>query len=148
MKNIKQIELIQKALAKEKDKHISDLAKLVKYIDNKIENIRRMTMYQNEYDHSENLQLTKSVPVLNKNLCVFSGKISEMIVQTEIELAGLERSKLSLLQLIEKVENKIRIMDIFEDRARLEAFMQADRQEQNMIDDLTSIKHTQGNEYE
>jgi len=148
MKNIKQIRLIQNALTKEKEKHLIELSKLAQSIDKKISTISRMIVYQNEYTNTEHLRLSRSIPALTKNLYAFSEKMTDLIKQAEAEVLIMQKSKESILQSIEKIDNKMKLMDLFEDKAKMKALLSAEKQEQVMMDDLASIKHTRGEEYE
>lgn len=148
MKDIKQIHTIHAALSKEKEKFMAELAKINQMIDNKLLNIQRMTIYQKEYGNTEYLKLSKVIPSLSKNLEAFSGKISDMIQQGEKDVDMLKNSRKTILQTIEKIDNKIRLMDLFADKARIETMLLSERREQVTMDDLASLKHVRGEEYE
>ena len=148
MKNLSQIQVIQTALTKEKEKHLHELAIVVKNIDKKMTMINRMVVYQNEYVNSDNLKISKSIPSLIKNLYAFSGKMDDLIKKAEIEIVEMQKTKEAILTTIEQVDNKIKVMNIFEESAKKEAFLKAEKREQAMADDLVSIKHVGGESYE
>jgi len=148
MKDLNQIQLIQTALTKEKEKHLHELAIVVKNIEKKMLTISRMVVYQNEYVNADNLQLSKSIPSLTKNLYAFSEKITDLIQQAECEVLNMQKTKETILQSIEKVDNKIKLMNVFEEKAKREVFLKTERQEQTIADDLASLKYAKGEKYE
>jgi len=148
MKNLNQIQVIQNALSKEKEKYFHELTNVLKNIEKKMMTISRMIVYQNEYANTDNLKLSKSIPSLTKNLYAFSGKIADLIQKAEIEIVNMKKTKETILQSIEQLENKKKLMNIFEEKAKKEIFLQAEKQEQAIADDLVSMKHAGGDSYE
>lgn len=145
MRDIRQIQLISKALIKEKEKNLHELAKINLSIEKKIATITKMEIYQKEYANSENLTLSRCVPALNKNLYLFSKTIADVIYQAEIEVINMKKIRASLLSSIEEIDNKINLMNVFDDRIKREAQTKADKLEQTGLDDLSSIRHIRGN---
>ncbi len=148
MKNLHQIQLIQTALTKEKEKYLHELEIVSKNIEKKMMTISRMVVYQNEYINIDNLKLSKSIPSLTKNLYAFSGKIADLIQQAEIEVVHMQKTKKTILRSIEQVDNKVKLMNVFEEKAKRELFLKMEIQEQTLADDLASIKYARGEEYE
>ncbi len=112
MKNINQIKAINKTLEKEKDKFLHELSKVNLNIQRRINNIKKVMEYQNEYNHGDNFKLTKSIPALNKNLIKFSNNIQTMIHKEEYELNRLNDIKQKILYQIDKLNKKIQAMDL------------------------------------
>ncbi|GEM_PF-5998074 len=69
----------------------------------------------------------------------------EIIKIEENEIANLMKHRGSKLSEIEKIENKIRLMNHFSDKITAEVNLQRETQEQMNLDELTTIKHTRGN---
>ncbi len=144
MRDIRQIQLISSALKKDKDKYLHELSKINATIDKKRAIITKMQTYQNEYSNSENLQLSRSVPALNKNLHLFSKTIFDVIYQAEAEIVTIKKIRDALLKSIDAIDNKIKLMNVFNDRIKLELQEKEEKLEQAVLDDLSSTRHMRG----
>ncbi|MEO8400366.1 MAG: hypothetical protein ABI597_01045 [Gammaproteobacteria bacterium] len=144
MNNSRQIALISTMLGKERECYLFELSKVISFMEKKIATIKKMISYQNDYYTSEHLQLSRSVPALNKNLNAFSRKMTDVIQQAEQELVQLQKNKDKILSSIEDVDNKIRLMNLFADRVKLQAMLQTERREQSEQDELTSRERLRG----
>ena len=100
MRDISQIQVITGALSKEKDKYLHELGRINASIEKKIATINKMQAYQNEYDNSENLQLSRTVPALNQNIYMFSKVVFDVICQAETEVVSLKKIKSKYLHVL------------------------------------------------
>ncbi len=144
MRDISQIQVITGALSKEKDKYLHELGRINASIEKKIATINKMQAYQNEYDNSENLQLSRTVPALNQNIYMFSKVVFDVICQAETEVVSLKKIKDSLLETIKKIDNKIDLMNHFNDRLKFENKARSDKLEQSLLDDLVATERSRG----
>ena len=140
MHNIRQIQVIHKALTGERSKLLSELSRLNDRIHKKTATINKISAYQKEYSDGESLQVSKQTPLLHTNLHSFAKKIMSIIVTEEIELNKLVVQRDILSQRLTKMELKIKIMEHFENRVLQKVFTLQERAEARLQDDLASIK--------
>jgi flagellar biosynthesis chaperone FliJ len=140
MQNLQQVKTIHKALELEKNKILSELAKLNDRINKKSATITKISAYQKEYANGENLQTSLITPLLHKNLYSFSKKILAIIAKEEIELNILKSQREVINQRVMKIDLKIKIMGHFEARVLKKIATLQERSEQCMLDDLVSTK--------
>jgi flagellar biosynthesis chaperone FliJ len=145
MKNINQVKTIHTALTREKERLMGELTRLNLHINRKVESVKKIMAYYRDYSEGNHLDLSKTVPILSKNLDFFSSRMLEIIKIEENEIANLMKHRGSKLSEIEKIENKIRLMNHFSDKITAEVNLQRETQEQMNLDELTTIKHTRGN---
>lgn len=142
MKNIDQVKTIHSALTKEKEKLMSDLLRLNLNINKKMESVKKILAYYQDYSQGNHLSLSRSVPALNRNLDFFSNRMLEIIRMEENEIANLVKHRGSKLNEIEAIENKIRLMNHFADTIQSEMIQKSENLEQMTIDDLSVVKQT------
>jgi flagellar biosynthesis chaperone FliJ len=147
MKNIRQIEMINKALSKEKEKFVYELSKINIYIARKIELLKKIIAYQKDYSEPNKFNITHSIPLLNKNLESFTNQIKQLINTEEKEINNLQQIRMDKLKELEKVEQKIKVMEQFERKINIEKMNQLENKEQRSIDEMAANKHTR-NDYE
>ena len=148
MNDIHQIELITNSLLKEKEKYLFELEKINTSIKNKLSMIDKMKSYQDDYLNNSNLMLSKSIPVLHKNINFFVKRINVVISQAESEISSLGKMKISILESVEKINRKIDLMDVFAKKSKSALKMQEEKREQNTLDDLSSTIKQRESEYE
>lgn len=141
MRSLRQIKVINQALDKERERYLRELGMIVKTIEKKQSLIQRMADYRREYFADGNLMLTKAVPTLNKNLDLFDKKMEAIIQQTESEVLQFQKSKEAVMQKITTIDSKIQLMELFKIRIHQKTLVRADKQEQRMLDDLSTIKN-------
>jgi len=144
MKNIAQIKVINNALNKEREKFLFELARINLFIENKLNTLRKFMDYMRDYTEGESFNLSRSIPSLNRNLNSFSTKIQQIILMEEKEIERLLYLKGQKLKNIAEIEQKIKVMDHFEDVAITERHVRMENHEQSSMDELNSIKHTRG----
>jgi flagellar biosynthesis chaperone FliJ len=144
MKDIKQVKLITKALEKEKEKYVFEFGIAITAIERKKVLINQMIVYLKEYAVDGKLDLSRSIPALHKNLVLFSQQIEDVISKTEVEMDKLSKSKEIIAKKIEKVDQKITLMNNFEEQIKKANFEKSEKLEQSTLDDLSSIKHLRG----
>ena len=144
MKKMHQIKLIHAALERDHKRYLQELAKMNLLIAKKTATIQKMQSYKKDYARDSNLTLTKSVPGLYKNLDAFIQKIDDVIKLEELEMAKVERMRASILQSLSKLDQKIKLMDIFSNRVVTEELFQENKLEQAMLDDLSGTLHLRG----
>lgn len=140
MKDLRQIQVIQQALTKQKEKVLSLVARINDMINKKQDAIKKMLSYQNDYASSDRFNLTKSIPVLNKNLDSFHKKLNQIILMEESEINELEKKREERFREIEKIDQKMSLMTQFETNKKQEIEYENERSNQKMIDDLTSTR--------
>lgn len=145
MDDLRQIKAINKAFHKQREKYMFELSKTNKLIQKKTMLIQKMTGYMNEYFNNTSLKMSRSMPSLFNNLNLFIKQIDKVIIDTEREKEILKKSKDSIIKMIVKSDQKIKLMDHFEDRVVKEQIYKQDKVEQLMIDDISSTKHLRGN---
>lgn len=145
MENIHQIKTIYTALQKEKERWTFELAKLTSMIEKKLYLIDKMLSYQQEYSEKDKLEISKSHPLLYKNLDMFHKKMLEALFNAETELEKLNSSKKLLLEKILTLDQKMKLMDVFETRVNENEKATAERLEQLISSDLTINKYSRGN---
>lgn len=146
MKNLGQIKVINKILENDKKNHLLQLGQVNHMIERKIANLKKILLYKSEYTNKENLTLTRRVPALSQNLENFTQKISDLITKEESEITKLQQSKKLIIEDINKLDNKINVMQTFADRAKNEIRIKKEQIEQSNMDDLVSNKKTRGEE--
>lgn len=144
MKNLQQIKIINKALHKERDKHLFEIHKINVGIERKKATIRKLKSYQREYADGKKFKLSLSIPVLNKNYDSFNNKINSIIDKEEEEIQQLLKIRQSKFQILNKVEQKIKLMEHFSAEINYAAFLKAEKNEQNTLDELSAILHSRG----
>lgn len=136
MKNLHQIKAINQVLDAKKNKLMVDHANIVAYIKKKMDNIQKFREYQKEYMAENFLLLSKTTPLLHKNLNSFLTKIENIILKEQHEIDMLELRKKGLQQEIEKFDHKMNVMDKFEDKIKTDNRYKKERSEQAFMDDL------------
>lgn len=144
MQDLHQIEVIKKALEKERERYIFDLAKQNEMIAKKVHLTQKMSSYLSEYTNDKNFKMSKSIPSLYINLNSFSHQIEDVIEKTEIEITHLKKSTMILFGKIEKIDQKIKLMDVFSDRIVQAKILKNEKREQLALDDLAAIKQIRG----
>lgn len=144
MNNDRQILLINKALRTQRDSCLSELSKINRFIEKKLANIKKIMLYQNEYSSNDNLKLSKTIPALHKNFNLFNKKIDKVIEIEEIEIEKLKKTQKSMLDKIEELNQKIKVMNQFKERSDLQKRMESEKKEQKFLDELTSTKQSRG----
>lgn len=145
MKDIHQIKLLEKALKKEKEKYMIELAKLDIAIQKKKMLIEKMTLYLKEYHAENKFKITKQHPALFVNLENFSMDIEDVISKTIKEVDELNNTKKTIFDKMQKIEQKIKLMNVFEDKIKIEKAVHENRKEQATLDDYSAVKMTRGN---
>jgi hypothetical protein len=121
MKNIAQIKVINNALSKEREYLLNELAQVTTHLDGHLKTLNKFMNYLREYNELHQIIL---------------------IEQKEIEkLQVLQKDKLKKIQ---EIEQKIHVMDHFEDVAVTEKRVRQDKSEQSNLDELNSLKHSRG----
>jgi flagellar biosynthesis chaperone FliJ len=136
MKNLQQIKAIGDVLDAKKSKLIADHANIIAYIKRKLDNIQKFREYQKEYTAENHLLLSKSTPLLHKNLNSFLDKIESIILKEQHEIDMLELRRRGLQDEIEKFDQKINVMDKFEEKIHFDMKQRNERNEQSFMDDL------------
>lgn len=144
MHDIKQITIILKGLRKERERIMSEIARIGLNIDKKKSLIQKMFSYVKEYHQDGNFQKTKSSAMLLKNLDSFSGQIHDVIMQTEVEIESLVKNREIILNRMVKADQKIKAMELFENRFRHNEFVKDEKIEQMALDESTLIKRSRG----
>lgn len=145
MKNLQQIKVIHAALNKEKDKILSEVDKINVLIKNKKESIKKILSYQGEYSDEKKFILSKSIPILNKNLNTFKGKLNTIILNEENEIEKLVKIRAEKFSEIEKIDRKLELMDGFKERREGELAYEMQQADQAESDELSSAKHIRKN---
>lgn len=140
MKSLRQIEIITKILDAERDKHLAEIGRLNDAITKKIANIQRIQSYQKEYSDSNNLRLSRTVPILSQNLESFTMKIADLIAKEYLEIDKFNQAKERVMKALNVIDGKISVMNNFANRIKNEMETQANKQEQAIIDDLSNNK--------
>lgn len=144
MKDLQQVRMIAKALEKEKEKYMNELFRLNTTIDKKSNLVEKMSSYLKDYYRDDNLKVTKSHPTLLVNFDNFAKQIQDVIARTKTEIKMLLKSQEILLGKIQNSDQKIKLMNVFEEKIIKENQLHASRAEQSAIDDLSSIKSSRG----
>jgi hypothetical protein len=144
MENIKQIKTIFDALSKEKEKWLFEFTKVSVAADKKRLLVEKMLSYQREYDKKDKLELSKSNPLLHKNFDLFYKKMLEALFKAENELEALNRSKATIITKVQQIDQKIKVMEIFQERVELNKKMANEQIEQTLMSDLTINKLFRG----
>ncbi len=71
MKNINQVKTIHTALTREKERLMGELTRLNLHINRKVESVKKIMAYYRDYSEGNHLDLSKTVPILSKNLDFF-----------------------------------------------------------------------------
>lgn len=140
MKNLQQIKVIHTALNKEKDKILSEVGKINILIKNKKESIKKILSYQGEYADEKKFLLSKSIPILNKNLNTFKGKLNNIILNEENEIEKLIKIRAEKFIKIEEIDRKLELMDGFKVRREGELAYELQQLDQAESDELSSAK--------
>lgn len=148
MKNIRQIEIINRVLENKRKKHLLEISRLNRFIDTKLGNIKKILSYQSEYTDEARLKLTRTVPSLSNNLESFTQKMTDIINTEQIEIQKLNDNKRSIMAELEKIDGKISVVKNFEKQVKLEKQQKIEQIEQLLIDDLSSTKKSRGNDNE
>jgi len=144
MENKQQLQSIHAALKKEKERWIFELTKLISIIEKKQYLIEKMLAYQKDYDQKDKLEISRSNPMLLKNLDLFYTKMLDALFKAEYELEKLNESKNLLLGKINSIDQKMKVMEIFEERITENEKLANDRREQHISSDLTINKYSRG----
>lgn len=144
MKDIGQIKMIGHALSQEKENFMRELGRINSNLDSKRATLQKFIGYMQDYSEGENFSASRSIPSLNKNLDSFAKRIREIIISEEKEIERLLKLKEQQISRIEELEQKIRAMSLFEERAVTDKRQTQEKTEQAGMDDLTSTRHSRG----
>lgn len=144
MKNLNQVQLIENALNKEREKLLMELSRINTYLNKKIESIKKVVAYQKEYAEGVHLNATRSIPMLHKNLDFFSNKMKDIIIVEEREIQKLKTIQQNKLKEIELIDNKVKLMSAFSESILSEMAVKLESAEQSGIDDLSATKQSRG----
>ena len=140
MKNLHQIKTIEKALSHERDKYILELAKIKSVINKKNSTIASMISYSKEYTKEANLQLTKTLPGLTRNLNLFLDKLLHVVEQAQKEVLSLEKIRSNIILKLNELNMKLKLMNVFETKAKLVIQAKIEKQEQLALDDISASR--------
>lgn len=147
MDNLRQISVVSQSFQEERKTFLIELVKVNGLIAKKKQTIERIFLYQKEYKDFNNYKLTRETPALYKNLHLFEKQIDNLIFNERNEIKRLEQIRGSIIEKIENLDQKIRLMKQFKDRTIKANLEKADKVEQFMIDDLSSVRgHGERNE--
>lgn len=141
MQDLHQLQLIIKALEIERNKSLREVGAMNKNIAYKRSLSAKMTNYLAEYQNSNNLNLSRTIPSLNKNIYTFSKQIEAVIEKTAVELAQLMKMREVMMEKYAKINSKLDLMRIFEEKLMNEANKKVERLEQVTQDDLAALKY-------
>lgn len=141
MKNLQQIKVIHDALNKQRDGFLAEVSKINMIIKNKKESIKKILSYQGEYAEEGKFVLSKRVPILNKNLDTFKGKLNSIILAEENEIDKLMKIRESKFEEIKKIDKKIELMASFKANREGEIAYASQQSEQSELDELSSREH-------
>lgn len=144
MKNLHQVQLLSKVFHNEKQKYLSELVKINKFIDKKIASINKIIAYQQEYAQGKSLKISKSIPALYNNFILFLMKLQKLIHIEEQEIEKLNKDRQVILEKFANVEQKMKIMLQFEEKIQQQNLYKAEKREQLMLDDLSANKFSRG----
>ena len=136
MQSIQQVQLIHNALISERKRFLIELGKVNRFLNKRLSTIEKMISYQSEYSDNNNLKMSRSVPTLHQNLEMFSKKIAKLVSHEELEVKKLENIKESIIDKITNLDQKIKLMANFRDKALMNELLQNDKMEQVMLDEL------------
>ena len=142
MKNLKQINLIIEALTAEKEKYTYEISKANMGIKKKNDLIQKMKNYINDYLNQDKSSLTHTIPTLTTNLDHFIKKIDGIILLTENEIAEIKIYKNAVLEKINLLDQKIKVMELNKSQIEREAVRKESLAEQSAVDDLVSTRST------
>lgn len=140
MNDLKQIRIIEKALNKEKEHYFFELSRLNGSVEKKKLLIKKITSYLQEYQNENQLIISKSIPLLHKNLDLFINQMRGVIAQTEREIEHLKQNQLFLMKKIQMVEQKIKLMAHFEEKVLCKLKKRSEKIEQTAIDDMAIMQ--------
>ncbi len=138
MKDPHQIKVITDSLNKEKEKYMHELMRINSLLTNKQSMAEKMQLYLNDYLNNKNLTVSKSIPGLHNNITQFVKKMNSVINQAEFEVETILQIRTSVLEIIEKINQKIDLMNIFDKKVKVDQIKKNEKQEQNVIDDLAA----------
>lgn len=138
MKDIRQIQLINKQLNNELSKQMGLLVKINSMLDQKNLSHEKMKGYLDEYLNSKKLDLTRVTPGLNKNIHLFISKLNEILQQSEEEIKTLNGSRQLIIEKITLLEKKIDVMNQYESDIQIQIRKKQDKMEQAVVDDMVA----------
>lgn len=144
MKDLKQIKSVIMALEKDRERRLGEILRINAYIKKKMDMVTKMENYQKDYESGQQFDVTKSIPTLHKNLNAFINKIRTIIKAEEVEIEKLNQHKKVKLDELQKLDQKIQMIEHFKETAKQEKIMKSEVSEQLVLDDLSSIKHSRG----
>jgi flagellar biosynthesis chaperone FliJ len=144
MENLKNIKIIKKSYDLDRQKFVYEIHKVNNLIARREATIQKITSYKKEYTNDDNLQLSKSIPVLSKNIDLFTAKIDAIIDAEKVEIEKLHRIKSSIMTKIVSLDDKIKLMGHFEDKANATKALKMEKADQTSLDDLSSTMHLRG----
>lgn len=144
MQDIRQVQLMSQVISKQREKQLAELARVNSHIHKKMELIHKMSGYLNDYSDENRLQISRSIPALSKNLLSFSKKIEVVIIEETKEVDRLKEIRSILVKEIESIEKKLDLMATFEEKIKQELAKKLERLEQIALDEMTSNKHSRG----
>jgi flagellar biosynthesis chaperone FliJ len=137
MQSIQQVQMIHNALQSERKRFLAELGKVNRYLNKRLGTIEKILSYQHEYSDTNNLKMSRAVPTLHQNLELFSKKIAKLVQNEEFEVKKLENIKESIIDKITNLDQKIKLMANFRDKALMNELLTSDKWEQTMLDDLS-----------
>ncbi|VVC77111.1 hypothetical protein AQUSIP_24380 [Aquicella siphonis] len=144
MKNLSQISVVNDALHRQREALMTDLRRINVHIRKKEDSLQKIIAYQNEYTNGTHLSISRSVPVLSKNLDSFTKKMNDIIHAEEMEIGKLMKARGEKLKQIEALDNKLKIMTHFSENIRLEQAIKTENIEQMIMDEMSVNKRSRG----
>jgi flagellar biosynthesis chaperone FliJ len=146
MKDIRQIQMINKVFNNQKKMIINDILKLNSILKSKVDLVKKIQQYQREYESGNVGGILNVIPSLMNNKNVFTGKIFELVERENKEIDKInEKIKMKMLEL-SSVENKITSIESFE-RDYIEKKSRAtDIKDQKEIDEIIKLRIMRNND--
>jgi flagellar export protein FliJ len=142
MKNIRHLKIIKRFLLHEKDKYLSELAKVQAMITKKSNSIEKISAYRQEYDKKNNLLLSRVIPALSLNLEFFINEINTMIEKDKNELYKLRVIQSTIINKNEKINNQLAYIEKCEARHQKNKNLSEAQETQKIMDDLIANRLT------
>lgn len=137
MKDIKQVKTVKKGLKKQKESFLRELTLINEAIDKKSLLIMKMQTYLAEYETSQTLEKTRLIPALHNNYISFTQQIQGVVFQTEKEIDQIKLKRIPVITELDIIEQKIKLMEKFEEKIEIENSRTIEKNNQNLIDELS-----------
>lgn len=145
MKNEGQINIINKSLQFERDKMLQELNRINIYLSRKIASMKKILSYRDEYTKGNKLKISRSVPALLCNLESFTSRIHSLLREEENEIEKAKGMQRTVIGKIEKLDQKIKLMNGYRAEIKYAAMMEKEKIEQRLSDDLSSLTRFKDN---